>query len=85
MKKTLAFIFFTFAGIVLGAFIAYLCEGVSFLNWLAWGKTLGVDSFSVDLYVLRFSLSLTLQFTVSQLITVPAALIVCAKSCKDLN
>ena len=36
-KKTFAFIFFMLAGIILGAFIAYVCEGkdcrYSLLSW----------------------------------------------------
>lgn len=26
------------AGIILGAFIAYVCEGKDYVGWLAWGK-----------------------------------------------
>lgn len=37
-KKTFAFIFFMLAGIILGAFIAYVCEGKDYVGWLAWGK-----------------------------------------------
>lgn len=84
MKKTFAFLFFTLAGIVLGAFLAYLCADVSFLSWLAWGKSFGVENFSLDLYVIIINLTLKLQLTVSQLITVPAGLIVYAKTGKGL-
>lgn len=72
------------AAIVLGAFIAYLCAGVSFLSWLAWGKSLGINDVSIDLYVISFSLSLNVKFTVSQLITIPAGLITYSKTCKGL-
>ena len=34
-KKTFAFIFFMLAGIILGAFIAYVCEGKDYVGWLA--------------------------------------------------
>ncbi|MBR1723924.1 MAG: DUF4321 domain-containing protein [Ruminococcus sp.] len=72
------------AAIVLGAFIAYLAAGVSFLSWLAWGKSLGINNFGVDLYVISFSLTVNVRFTISQLITIPAGLIVYAKTCKGL-
>jgi hypothetical protein len=72
------------AAIALGAFLAYACGNVSFLSWLAWGKTFGVNDFTFDLYVLEFSLSLTVSFTVSQLITIPLGLILYAKTCKGL-
>ncbi|MBP3271189.1 MAG: DUF4321 domain-containing protein [Ruminococcus sp.] len=85
MKKTFAFIFFTLSAIVLGAFIAYLCKDISFLSWLAWGKQLGFENFSLDLYVISFSVSAGVNFTISQLITIPIALIVYARTCKGLN
>ena len=82
-KKTLAFIFFFLAGIVLGAFISYLAQG-SVVDWLAWGKELGVENINVDLYIIRFSFGLMLNCTVAQLITIPVMLIVYAKTCKNL-
>ncbi len=84
MKKTFAFIFFMLAAIVLGALLAYVCKNVSFLSWMAWGKSLGINDVSVDLYVISFSLSLNVNFTISQLITIPAGLIIYNKACKGL-
>ena len=83
LKSALAFIFFFAAGIVLGAFISYLAEG-SAVDWLAWGKELGVENINIDLYVVRFSFGLMLNCTVAQLITIPIMLIVYAKTCKNL-
>ncbi len=82
-KKTLAFIFFFLAGIVLGAFISYLAQG-SVVDWLAWGKELGVENININLYIIRFSFGLMLNCTVAQLITIPVMLIVYAKTCKNL-
>jgi hypothetical protein len=72
------------AAIILGAALAYLGQNISFLRWLAWGKSLGVNDISVDLYVISFSLLLNIRFTISQLITIPIGLIVYAKTCKGL-
>ena len=83
LKKTLAFIFFFAASIVLGAFISYLAQG-SAVSWLAWGKELGVENININLYIIRFSFGLMLNCTVSQLITIPIMLIVYAKTCKNL-
>ena len=83
-KKTFAFIFFVLAGIVLGAFLAYVCAGKSYVGWLAWGKELGIQNVAVDLYVIRFSVGLMFNATISQLITIPLALIIYAKTCKSL-
>lgn len=83
-KKTFAFIMFIMAGIVLGAFIAYICAGKEFVGWLAWGKELGVQGFAVDLYVIRFNFGLMFNATISQLFTIPISLILYAKACKSL-
>lgn len=72
------------AAIVLGAALAYLCRDISFLRWLSWSKNLGIDDVSVDLYVISFAVSLKVRFTISQLITIPAGLIIYAKTCKGL-
>ena len=60
-KKTFAFIFFMLAGIILGAFIAYVCEGKDYVGWLAWGKNVGVESFAIDLYVIKVLWSMQLS------------------------
>ena len=78
-KKTFAFIFFMLAGIILGAFIAYVCEGKDYVGWLAWGKNVGVESFAIDLYVIKFNIGLMVHA-----FTIAAALIVFSKTCKGL-
>ncbi|MBQ6633496.1 MAG: DUF4321 domain-containing protein [Ruminococcus sp.] len=83
-KRTFAFIFFMLSGIILGAFIAYVCDGKDYVGWLAWGKSIGFESVSVDLYVIKFNIGLMLRATVSQIFTVAAALIIFAKTCKNL-
>ena len=44
IKKTIAFLFFLLAGIVLGTVTARLCESVSFLSWLAYTMSVGLDT-----------------------------------------
>lgn len=84
MKKTFAFIFFLLAGLVIGGFLAYICEGRPYVGWLAWGKSVGIESVSVDLYVVKFSLGLMIQATISQIITIPLSLVIFSKTCKSL-
>ena len=67
------------AGIVLGAFLAYICDGKSYVGWLAW-----VENVSVDLYVIKLSFGLMIRATISQIFTIAAALIVFSKTCKNL-
>lgn len=83
-KRTFAFVFFMLAGIVLGGFIAYICEGKDYVGWLAWGKSVGVENVSLDLYVIKLSFGLMIRATVSQIFTITAALIIYAKTCKNL-
>ena len=83
-KRTFAFIFFMLAGIVLGAFIAYICSGKDYVGWLAWGKSVGIKNVSVDLYVIKFNIGLMIKATISQIFTIAAALIIFAKTCKSL-
>ncbi len=83
-KKTFAFIFFMLAGIILGGFIAYVCSGKDYVGWLAWGKDIGIQNVSVDLYVISFSIGLMVKATISQIFTIAAALIVFSKTCKNL-
>ena len=67
-----------------GAFIAYVCEGKDYVGWLAWGKNVGVESFAIDLYVIKFNIGLMVHATISQIFTIAAALIVFSKTCKGL-
>ena len=39
LKRTIAFLFFLLAGIVLGKVLARLCAEVSFLSWLAYAMS----------------------------------------------
>ncbi|MBP3793570.1 MAG: DUF4321 domain-containing protein [Ruminococcus sp.] len=83
-KKTFAFIFFILAGIILGGFLAYVCEGKDYVGWLAWGKKVGLENISVDLYVIKLDFGFMVKATISQIFTIAAALIVFSKTCKNL-
>ena len=83
-KKTFAFIFFILAGIILGGVLAYVCEGKDYVGWLAWGKKVGLENISVDLYVIKLDFGFMVKATISQIFTIAAALIVFSKTCKNL-
>ncbi|MFT3950577.1 MAG: DUF4321 domain-containing protein [Oscillospiraceae bacterium] len=86
-KRTFAFVFFLLAGIVLGSFISYLCEGKAGLDWLAWGKSIGVptdDPFVLDLMVLKISLGCMIKVTIAQIFTIALAIFAFAKTCKSI-
>ena len=63
IKKTIAFLFFLLAGIVMGTVTARLCESVSFLSWLAYTMSVGLDTGAplvLDLIVFKLAFGLTL-------------------------
>lgn len=52
------------SGIVLGGFIGYLCRGVSWLKWLAYGQTFGLSSpvvLDLGIFIITFGLTITIN------------------------
>lgn len=87
IKRTIAFLFFLLAGIVLGTVLAKICAGVSFLSWLAYDMSVGLDTGSplvLDLIVFKLAFGFTLTVNPAQIICVIAALIIYNKTCKGL-
>lgn len=83
-KRTIAFIFFILAGSTLGAFISYVCEGKKGLDWLAWGKEVGISTVNVDLVIVRFPIGFTIDVTIAQIFTIALSIFIFAKTCKSL-
>lgn len=79
IKNTFSFIFFVLAGIVLGAFIAYICDGKSYVDWLSWGQSIGFDPITIDLNILTFTIGMRLSVTVAQIFCIAIMLIVHTK------
>lgn len=87
LKRTIAFLFFLLAGIVLGTVLARLCEGVSFLSWLAYSMSVGLDTGSpmvLDLIVFKLAFGFSLTVNPAQILCIIIALIVYNKTCKNL-
>ena len=87
VKKTIAFLFFLLAGIVLGTILGMVCENVSFLSWLAYTLSVGLDTGSpmvLDLIVFKLAFGFTLSVNAAQILCVIIALIVYGKTCKGL-
>ena len=86
-KKTIAFLFFLLAGIVLGTVLAQVCDGVPYLSWLAYTKSVGLDTNSplvLDLIVFKLAFGFTLSVNTAQIFCVIASLIAYNKTCKGL-
>ncbi len=87
VKKTIAFLFFLLAGIVLGTIIARLCDGISFLSWLSYTMSVGLDTdhpVVLDLIVMKIAFGITLSVNTAQVICVIISLIAYNKTCKGL-
>ena len=64
-------------GIVLGGFIGQLAEGVSWLSWLNFGQSFGLDSpLVINFGILVITLGLTIKITMASIIGVAVALII---------
>lgn len=86
-KKTIAFLVFLLAGIVLGTILGRLCEGVSFLSWLAYSMSVGLDTASplvLDLIIFKVAFGFSLTVNTAQVICIIAALLIYNKTCKGL-
>lgn len=87
LKKTIAFLFFLLAGIVLGTVVARLCADISFLSWLAYTMSVGLDTASplvLDLIVFKLAFGFSLTVNPAQIICIIIALIAYNKTCKGL-
>ncbi|MEG0614576.1 MAG: DUF4321 domain-containing protein [Oscillospiraceae bacterium] len=86
-KKTIAFLFFLLAGIVVGSVIASLCSHVPVLEWLSWAKSIGFSTSSpavVDLIVFKFAFGFELNVNIAQIFCVIISIIVFNKTCKGM-
>lgn len=87
IKRTIAFLFFLLAGIVLGTVAARLCEGVAVLSWLAYSMSVGLDTASplvLDLIVFKLAFGFSLTVNPAQILCIIIALIVYNKTCRNL-
>ena len=65
------------AGIVLGGFMGQLANGISWLNWLNFGQSFGLDSpLVINFGILIITLGLTIKITMASIIGIAIALII---------
>ena len=65
------------AGIVLGGFMGQLANGISWLNWLNFGQSFGLDSpLVINFGILIITLELTIKITMASIIGIAIALII---------
>ena len=65
------------AGIVLGGFMGQLANGISWLSWLNFGQSFGLDSpLVINFGILVITLGLTINITMASIIGIAIALII---------
>lgn len=84
-KNSWALFLLILTGVVLGGFIGYLTQEVSYLSWLNYGQEFGIgdaDSVGImrlNLGVMVISFGLTIKITVASIIGVILAIIIYRK------
>lgn len=79
LQRTLVFLFFLLAGIIVGALLASIGAAVPFLSWLAYGKTIGLSTANpmlLDLSMIKVAFGFEIGINVAQIITITAALLI---------
>lgn len=77
MKKTLVFLFYLLAGIIVGSLLATLCAGVPFLSWLSYASSVGFAANNpacLDLIVIKFYFGFSMGVSVAQIICIGIAI-----------
>ena len=65
------------AGIVLGGFMGQLANGISWLSWLNFGQSCGLDSpLVINFGILVITLGLTIKITMASIIGIAIAIII---------
>ena len=65
------------AGIVLGGFMGQLANGISWLSWLNFGQSFGLDSpLVINFGILIITFGLTIKITMASIIGIAIALII---------
>jgi len=68
-KNSMVLILLMLAGVVLGGFIGHLAKDISWLSWLNFGQSFGINSADGSAFVLNLGV-LTLQFGLQIKITI---------------
>lgn len=71
MKKTMIFLLFLLAGLIVGTVLTRVAEQVGFLGWLCWGDSIGFgypEAVTLDLSVIQLNLGMHLELNVARLI-----------------
>lgn len=78
-KKNLLFIVCLLGGIVTGALLANLCEGVPFLSWLSYYVSFGISAdrpLVLDLGILQLTFGVNFGLYTAQIFTIALSILI---------
>lgn len=79
-KSTIVLIIFVLCGIVIGGLLGELTAGISWLNWLSYGKEFGISTpFTLDLGVLKLTLGLMIKINIASIVGIIIAIFIYRK------
>ena len=68
--------FLVCVGVVIGAMVSEMTEGIPFLSWLSYGLSFGTEApFQLDLNVIHLTFGINLHLTVSSVIFIAISLV----------
>lgn len=76
-KNAWALFLLILSGIVLGGFIGMLAEGVSWLSWLSYGQSFGLDApIVLNLGVLVITFGLSIKISIASIVGIIIAILI---------
>ena len=75
-KSTWVLVLFILAGIVLGGFLGDLLAHYDFWSWLAYGKTFGIETVSLNLSIITLTFGLQIKINIASILGIIAAILI---------
>lgn len=80
-KRYWVFLIFLFSGIIIGGLLGELASKVSFLSWLAYGKSFGLtDPLVLDINILKISFGFLVELNVASIVGILIAMLLYKKA-----
>lgn len=68
-KNNFVFILTVISGLIIGCFIGDIVKDIKYLEWLSYGKTIGLTSpISINLEIISIQFSFSIKFTLAGII-----------------
>lgn len=80
MKRALLMLLYLFGGILIGTLLTEVAKKISWLSWLCWGESIGINQLSVDLSVIQFEFGIHISMNVALLLCIILAVVLYVKT-----